>query len=193
MKAIFIRHAESESNAGVATIEPISIGLTEKGRLDAIDFACQVNFPPDLIIVTPYIRTSQTAMPLISKFSSLKVETWPLDEFTYLSPSVFRNTTSAERAPLVTQYWEKCDLYFVHGPGAESYEQFSVRIMTAIKKLRRQKTTYVFTHGQVIRFLKQYFEQGILSPSLSMKMFKDQTLHFPIPNLHVLEFNVDNN
>jgi len=191
MTVTVIRHAESESNAGLATTDPASIALTENGRLQAVDFAEKITQQPDLVIVTSYIRTSQTALPLVNRFIGTKVETWPLHEFTYLSPAKCRNTTAAERAPLVVKYWEKCDPYLVHGTGAESYEQFSVRIINCIEKLRnlRNQTVCIFTHGQVIRFFKQYHEEGILPLPFSMRRFRDSMLHFPVPNLSAHEFD----
>ncbi|MCA6381243.1 MAG: histidine phosphatase family protein [Cytophagales bacterium] len=191
MKVTLVRHAESESNAGLASNDPTSIALTERGRLQAVDFAENITQQPDLIIVTPYLRTSQTAMPLVNRFPGIKVETWPLNEFTYLSPATCRNTTAAERTPLVVKYWEKCDPYLVHGTGAESYEQFSFRIINCIKKLRnlRNQTVCIFTHGQVIRFFKQYQKEGIQPLSFSMKMFRENMLPVPIPNLSIHEFD----
>jgi broad specificity phosphatase PhoE len=73
----FIRHAESESNAGLPTTDPASIALTENGRLQAVDFAEKITQQPDLVIVTSYLRTSQTALPLVNRFIGTKVETWP--------------------------------------------------------------------------------------------------------------------
>ncbi|MBI3218567.1 MAG: histidine phosphatase family protein [Bacteroidetes bacterium] len=191
MKVTLIRHGESEANAGVTTSDPASIELTELGRLQAIDFAEKITQQPDLIIVTPYLRTDQTAMPTMKRFPATKVETWPLHEFTYLSPAMCRNTTGDERAPLVLEYWEKCDPYFVHGTDAESYEQFSMRVINCINRLRNLKCemVYIFTHGQVIRFFKQYHEDGILPLSFSMNLFRDSLLKFQIPNLSAHEFD----
>jgi 2,3-bisphosphoglycerate-dependent phosphoglycerate mutase len=191
MKVTLIRHAESESNVGMATSDPASIAITEFGRLQAIDFAEKIIQKPDLIIVTPYLRAAQTAIPTIKRFLVTKVETWPLHEFTYLSPTMCRNTTIDTRAPLILKYWEKCDPYYVHGTGSESYEQFSIRVINCVNQFRnlKNKSVYVFTHGQVIRFLKQYHEEGILPLPFSMKLFRDSMLNFPIPNLSVHEFD----
>lgn len=100
MKVFLIRHAESESNVGNKTSDPSTISITEKGKSQSLELANKINDAPDLIIVTSYLRTTQTAMPLINKFPATKVETWPLHEFTFLSPSLCENTNSNERLPM---------------------------------------------------------------------------------------------
>ena len=66
-----IRHAESESNAGFATNDPHSIGLSALGLIQARKLT--ENFPaaPDLIGTTKYDRTDMTATPLRQHCSSV--------------------------------------------------------------------------------------------------------------------------
>ena len=69
-----IRHAESMSNAGYATQDPASILLSERGRMQAVRLAESIAEAPDLIVVSPYIRTRLTAEPLCRKFPLVPVE-----------------------------------------------------------------------------------------------------------------------
>ncbi len=192
MKILLVRHAESEANAGYRTSNPATIGITEKGRREAIELPNRILDHPDLIVVTPYIRTFQTARPLINKFPHTPIKTWPLHEFTFLSPLVCQNTTSLDRLPLVKEYWKTCDPDFVHGPGAESFAQFSKRVIEALEKLKSHEypNVVIFTHGQVMRFAKQYFENGIQPSAIAMKYFRDTMLVFPVPNTCVFNFNL---
>jgi broad specificity phosphatase PhoE len=192
LKLLLVRHAESEANAGYKTSNPATIGITEKGRTEAFELANTISAPPDLIIVTPYIRTYQTARPLIDKFPHTPIETWPLHEFTFLSPLACQNTTSLDRLPLVKEYWNKCDPFFVHGPGAESFAQFSQRVTEALQKLKsyESRNVVIFTHGQVMRFAKQYFENLSQPSEMAMEYFRDRMLVFPVPNTWVLNFNL---
>src|SRR5215831_4449673 len=127
MRVFLIRHAESESNVGSKTSDPSAISITEKGKEQSFELANKIIEAPNLIIVTSYIRTTQTALPLMQKFSNVRVETWPLHEFTFLSPGLCQNTNSKERLPMVNEYWERCDADFIHGIGAESFNQFIKR------------------------------------------------------------------
>ena len=57
----FIRHGESSANAGLPTTDPGTIPLISKGVLQAKALAKTIGKRPDLIVMTPYLRTQQTA------------------------------------------------------------------------------------------------------------------------------------
>jgi broad specificity phosphatase PhoE len=84
-KILLIRHAESAANAGLATVSPDSIPLTEKGIEQARLLANFLADAPALIVVSPFLRARQTAAPLIERFLNAEVENWEVQEFTYLS------------------------------------------------------------------------------------------------------------
>lgn len=190
MKILLIRHAESEANAGLKTSDPAAIPLTEKGKSQAIKLAGQFNEAPDLIIITSYLRTRQTAQPLIDKFPSVPVEVWPLHEFTFLSPLACQNTSVQDRLPMVKDYWSRCDPFFIHGEGAESFDQFSTRVKEVWEKLKdlRHSSITIFTHGQVMRFLKQYLEEGDLHIGDAMQHLEKNKLTRPIQNAEMIVF-----
>lgn len=189
LQFIFIRHAESESNRGAFTNNPAEISLSTVGSEQAYTFAYSSLEKPDLIIVTPYIRTLQTAQPVATRNPNLPLETWPLHEFTYLSPSLCSNTTSIGRLPMVREYWEKCDPNFIHGEGAESFNQFSERIRACLDQLRKleHNLVMIFTHGQVIRRILQFQEKDFSNPQEAMRYFRDIMMPRSIPNLYTLK------
>jgi probable phosphoglycerate mutase len=156
MKTLYIRHAQSEANAGGRTIDPGSIATTETGYTQSVSLAEEMSEQPDMIIVSPYIRAQQTALPLCQKYPNCQMEVWPLQEFTFLSPVICRNTTPNERRPLVEKYWKLCDPDFIHGEGAESFNQFRERINQAVNGINALKlnNVTVFTHEQVILLIK---------------------------------------
>jgi broad specificity phosphatase PhoE len=82
-----VRHAESKANIGLPTSDPATIGITENGKYQSAKFAEEIKIAPDLIVTSRYVRTLQTAQPLIEKYPQANLETWSIHEFTYLSPS----------------------------------------------------------------------------------------------------------
>ncbi|MFN7493515.1 MAG: phosphoglycerate mutase family protein [Cyclobacteriaceae bacterium] len=88
MKILYIRHAQSEANAGGRTIDPVSIPITETGYAQSVSLAEEISEQPDLIIVSPYIRTQQTALPLSQKYPNCLMEVCHIQEFTFLSPVI---------------------------------------------------------------------------------------------------------
>jgi broad specificity phosphatase PhoE len=147
--AHFIRHGESLANAGGATCE--SGGLTELGIRQAVDFAKKINASPDIIVVSQYSRTQQTAEPTIRKFPLVPVEVWPVQEFQYIDLKRVSGLSQAERRPIQMAYFARDDSDYVDGGDAESYNQFMTRIKGIIFRLRKYPNALVFTHDLFMR------------------------------------------
>jgi broad specificity phosphatase PhoE len=97
---LIVRHAQSAANAGGRTSDPAAIPITGLGRSQAQCVRNLVPVPPDVIVVSSYIRTVQTAEPLTSRFPNVSVQEWPVQEFTYLDPALCASTTYSERKAL---------------------------------------------------------------------------------------------
>ncbi|MCU1268128.1 MAG: Phosphoglycerate mutase [Acidobacteria bacterium] len=154
MKEVWlIRHAESTANTGAATYSPEVIPLTEKGQAQARAMAKQINRRPDLIVVSPFLRSKQTAAPLINRYPDVPTEEWQVQEFTYLSPDRCHNTTLTERKPLVAAYWSRNDPNYCDGPGAESFAALISRAQAAVAQIKKpeDKFAVIISHGQFIR------------------------------------------
>ncbi len=149
-----VRHAESLSNAGHPTTDPASILLTERGRQQAEALALSIAEPPDLIVVSPYVRTRLTAEPLCRRFPQVPVEEWPVHEFTYLAPARYAGTTEAERAVPAHAYWEKTNPWHQDGEGAETFASMVSRVDALRQRLAAlppEQTALVFSHGIFMR------------------------------------------
>ncbi|MBV9692045.1 MAG: histidine phosphatase family protein [Ktedonobacteraceae bacterium] len=106
-KVWFIRHGESEANAGLPTLFPMKTALTSNGIKQAEYIAQSFPRPPSLIITSKYIRAWQTAQPTVKRYPQARLvhpDDWPVHEFTYLSPSRVARTTLQERKHLVDAY-----------------------------------------------------------------------------------------
>lgn len=197
MKKIwFIRHAESAANAGLPTSMPDTIPLTEKGIAQAHELADQINEPPQLFVVTRFIRTQQTAKPTLEKFPEVPVEIWPMHEFDFLSPAQCIDTTVDERKPWVLNYWERCEAGYVHGEGAESFAAFKNRVIAGVKLLEASPHDFiiVFAHGHVMRAVWQYF--AAKSTTINddcMRYFRDTMTLLPVPNTAIFKATFSRN
>jgi broad specificity phosphatase PhoE len=184
-KAFLVRHAESNANAGGRTTDPAKIDLTEKGFEQAKYLANAFKNRPDIIITSPYLRTKQTAKPLLERFGNIEEVEWAIQEFTYLSPERCKNSTTQERRPLVTEYWERNDPFFNDGVGAESFADLMMRVenfITQIKSLDN-KNIVAFSHGQFIRAtIWRVLNGETKMSSLEMKQFRSFTASLEIFN-----------
>lgn len=96
-----------------------------------------------------------------------------MHEFTFLRPSLYDGTSSAERLPAVIEYWTRGDPLHCDGEGAESFSAFVARIADFTERLTRleDEFTTFFVHGRFITcFLWQFIAARGDSPE-SMKGF----------------------
>lgn len=183
-----IRHAESEANAGLPSDTPAGIPLTARGHEQARELARRFFRAPDLIVVSSYLRTQQTAAPLMAKFSQTPVEEWPVQEFTYLNPELYRGTTEAQRGEYAREYWLRCDPQWNDGGGAESFADLIARIDELERRLRkRDGSTVIFTHGYFIKALLLRRDQPEAAvDGHFMAAFRDGRKNNPMPNTQMI-------
>jgi len=162
MKQIYlVRHAESISNAGERTKNHDKIPLSKKGKLQAKELVDTLKIIPNLIVVSSYIRTYDTALPFIKKYKDTPVEIWDTHEFTYLNPKEYNNTTSHERWESIQRYWNKSDIHYKNSHDVESFHSFTERIKKFLERLkeRKEKNIVVFSHGRFIKGVQLYLEK----------------------------------
>ncbi len=174
MRAVFIRHGQSTGNAGVPCTDLATIELTELGSSQARDVAASWDRPPTLIVTSPYLRTQQTAQPTIERFPAVPVETWPIEEFTYLQPARWNGTRSAERMPHLEGYWADADPAYCDGEGAESFAALLRRAEAALARLAALPSpsmAFIFSHGQFIQAVRVIVTEPELDDQAKMRRF----------------------
>jgi 2,3-bisphosphoglycerate-dependent phosphoglycerate mutase len=155
-----IRHGESLANKGERTERHDTIPLTEDGKRQAEDLAKTIAAKPDLIIVSPFTRTHETALPLMLAYPDVPVETWDVHEFTYLDTKKYNGTTREERQAGILSYWERKDIHYRDAEEVESYAGFIRRLDAFLDKIsqRQEENILVFSHGNFIYALKEYLK-----------------------------------
>lgn len=149
----FIRHGESESNAGLKTQHPRTIALTPTGRAQAESKAQGFSHRPDLIVTSRYIRTGQTAAPFMKKFAGVPVQEWNIHEFTYMSADKYKDTTNLERRPHIDAYWDRADPHHRDDATSESFADFAARCRDTVNRMKAcdAPVTLAFSHGYMMR------------------------------------------
>lgn len=191
----FIRHAESKANAGLPTFLPEGIELTAKGFKQAEQIAHAFTEEPRLIVTSSYIRTQQTALPSIERFPECHQEEWPVHEFTYLSPSRNQHTTIEERRPLVCEYWERQNPFYVDGEGAETFFDFMSRVQSIMEHLAHFEEDFIaiFSHEQFILAVLWTLLFGPTSADNArscMKRFRSFLKLFSMPNGSIVQIQL---
>lgn len=193
MSIWIIRHAQSQSNAGLATIGPHENGLSELGYRQSKCIPTAIKQSPDLIVTSPYLRTQLTAQPLIEQFPHTPVEVWQIQEFTYLGLQLDQPTTTLARKPLSKAYWDRCDPEYVDGPNAESLVQLMERVRTALNQLQQQSGfVVVFSHGFFIKaMLWQILADPTVIDAVAMHRLLGFSRGFRVPNASILQMEFE--
>lgn len=177
MTVYLIRHAQSEGNIGLRTTIHSDIRLSAEGEKQAEELAAKTDFCPQLIVMSPFLRARQTAMPLCRKYPAVPTEIWPVEEFTFLDADRCNNTTPEERRPWVEAYFKRNDPDYVDGKGAESFAMLLARaedMLTRLRALPAENTTLVITHGNFIR-------ATMLLLTRSAPLLPAEILRLPVP------------
>lgn len=185
-----IRHGESESNAGLASPRVGAAGLTELGHLQAACLARAFPGPPALVVVSSFRRSRETAEPLLARFPSVPVEEWPIEEFTYLDPARYLNTSSLDRHPFVEEYWRRCDPLHRDGGVAESFAELLGRIRVLLARLEScPGPTALFGHGTFMKALVWLLLSGPadLATPEAMARFRGFRESLAVPNTSILK------
>lgn len=192
----FIRHGESVSNANLPTTHPAASELTEKGHREAAYVAQAFTRKPDLIVVSPYIRAGQTAVPTIERFDPIKVVEWPIYEFSYLHPERYNGTTGHERWPEARAYWERLDPLEKEGNAGESFAELLARVQVMEEKLWQAPEQFivVFSHGLFLRAFLWMILTGLREATRqTMEKYLYFSRSISMPNSSILQTRFEPN
>lgn len=163
MKKIYlVRHGKSTANAGGEILPNADIELTTLGHQQAKEVAQWVvqTLGDDIrsVGVSSYIRTLQTAQPLLDQLDITPTVIEGLQEFDLIGFSGLKGLTFEQRMAITNAYWKEADPAIPNAEDAESFQQFYQRI----PKVLAQFATFesgnhvVFTHGYWISMLIWY-------------------------------------
>ncbi len=183
------RHGESFANAGLVSLSPGTVPLTDAGVAQARAIARSFVAAPEAIICSSYDRSQKTAEPTSARYPGAPLSVWPIHEFTFLAPERHTGTTAEIRSPFVERYWERGDPHYVDGEGAESFAGFMNRVEGSIARfseLRRNgvKSVALFGHGLWLLAFQLMVEAGeidIHDPAV-MALLRSRSQTSAIPN-----------
>ena len=179
-----VRHAQSVANAGGRTANIESIPLTELGQKQSIKLIDTIDFKPDLIVVSPYIRTRLTAQPLIDALGFTNIEVWDeIKELTYLCRKKYANTTEKERHEPAMKFWQSGDPNYRDGE-EESFNDLLARGRKMFEKINESKFNNIllFTHKQYLLSVRMSLIYPDYTPEKLMSIFFEEDAKFPIEN-----------
>ena len=184
MKIWLLRHGESASNAGLPVNGHDEVPLTATGVAQATAAAARLRQAPDLLIDSPFLRARASADAVAQRWPSVRRETWPIQEVTYLSPARCVGTTRHTRQPIVDEFWRRCDPDYVDGPDAESFAAFMRRVETFHHRLQSTGAGFVVAvgHGQFFAAYRHALAHGFAATPAWMRGYRDAETAAPLGN-----------
>jgi len=127
-KITFIRHAQSEANAGGMSKPNAEIGLTNSGLHQAKLLADCWNVKPAQIYVSEFDRAIQTAKTLAEKFGIAPVRISALNEFNVFGYEIVKGLNGAQRTPLTLKYWQEANPDARYGETGQTFNEFCKQV-----------------------------------------------------------------
>lgn len=158
-KIYLIRHGQSTANAGGEAQPNSQIPLTQLGHKQAHSVAQWVQHTLgdhiESISVSSFLRTQQTAQPLLERVAMSAQIIEGLQEFNYLSFSCIEGRDFATRLALMDEYWASAHPEYSQGADAESFAQFYQRVAKVLSDFEQFEdgNHVVYTHGFWISML----------------------------------------
>lgn len=168
--------------------------LTPRGWIEARSTAAVFTRPPARVITSAFIRTKQTAAPLLERFPDIPQEEWPVQEFVELSALNRNNTTPEEREPKANAYWEAADPDYCDGEGAESFRGLLERIDGVLERMPQlgDGLTVIYSHGLFMRaLLWQLWRNSDEVSTKSMRAFIYFFLSIQLPNCAIVRMRLE--
>lgn len=196
MKKIYlIRHAESESNAGLIIRPNPMINITKKGEQQANDLADWLidHVKPDEIFFSNYIRTQQTAKPYLEKLNVQAKIIDDLYEFNYLDFEHIKDLNFDELVKLADNYWQQADIDFQDSQYTDTYRQFVQRVKN-VRQFFEQLDDgcyVVFTHGMWLGMLMWQLLHHESKRVYDMQSFRAFELSIRPKNCEVFLLNIN--
>ncbi len=187
---LFVRHAQSVTNAGGITMERDVVPLTPLGQHQADELAEALNVIPSKILVSGLLRAQQSAEPFCKHFN-MQPEVWAcLNEFSMIDLKLIAGYTREQRTPVAEAYWAESDPHKRIGIEADTFLEFNARVAEFHSRMHElPNDTVVFGHSTwfsllVWRLLGHRAEDGP-----GMARFRRFLLGLPVPNGSVYRLN----
>jgi broad specificity phosphatase PhoE len=107
------------------------------------------------------LRAKDTALPFAKKHPAAPMETWEIEEFTYIDPKLYTEKDTDERIRIYKEYWQEADVHHRMADTTESFSMLIGRVKKFLEKLesREEQEIVVFSHGRFIHTLQLYIQK----------------------------------
>lgn len=179
----FVRHGESESNAGGITMPHDAIPLSALGRRQAVALANALNVKPSAVFVSRFTRTHETAAPFCKRYGVTPQIHHGLHEFSVIDPALIEGLNGDQRKPFVKNYWDDPDPHRRLGQNADTFVEFEARVRSFMANMEAMPDgVVVFGHGIWFGLLNWLSLGYRVRDASEMRAFRRFQQALPMPN-----------
>ena len=188
----FVRHGESEANAGIANQPDHEIILTATGQSQARQLVERLDVQPAAVYTSELLRTQQTASYYCHEHS-IEPKVLPLlNEMCCLDYENIKDISIENRRQLAREYWNRADLHEKNGPAADSFVMFLNRVKEFLASYQQYPDhTVFFGHGMWIGLLAWHLMGFSIENSDSMRLFRQFQTAMVMDNTVVYQLQWD--
>lgn len=194
----FLRHAEGLHNARLPHGPTADIPLTENGFATVgtiADKIASANFihAPDVVLVSPLLRTVQTSEGLKPLYPHVPFELdSTLIEWANFDVPAGTIMSTADKQPLIDELWERCDPHWVANDLGESFHACILRTRQVHQALFDDPRNSIIcvSHGHFMQTFILHLMQEIDATSDSMRASRS---YEKLGNLDILHVAHDRN
>lgn len=181
---LFVRHGESQSNAGGPSLPHADIPLTRRGLRQAHALASLLPQAPGHVLCSRFLRARQTARPYCRRVRAMAQQHPLLHEFDSLDFSLIEGLPSERRRPLADAFWARGQAHERSGPQAETFAEFATRVQRFIdiELPNLPDASVLFGHGQWMGLLAWRMLGFDALADDGMRRFRRFQMGLPMPN-----------
>jgi alpha-ribazole phosphatase len=171
-----------------------AIPLSELGNRQAAVLAEHLELVPCQVLVSPMLRTQQTAAPYCARFSVEPAIMPALAEFSVIDETLIEGLDGAQRKPLVKPYWDHPDPHRRLGPKADTFMEFDARVGQVQAMLADLSGgSVIFGHGIWFALLAWRLQGCVVASADDMAAFRRFQVQLPMPNCAVFKLSTADN
>ncbi len=187
----FVRHGQSLANAGAIAMPDADIPLTALGQQQAQMLLARWPLRPARLYSSQIVRARQTAAVLAQHHGQQVQVLAELDEFSYLAYSTVAGLPREQVTALAQAYWDRADLAYRDGAGADSFLDFLARVDALLSRLPEFDDGSVFVgHGIWLGLLAWRLRGQDVASAGDMRGFRQFQTAMPMPNTAVYRLDI---
>lgn len=182
MRLIFVRHGQTDHNAGNITLGRADVPLNDLGRQQAAALAASFAQPPAAIYTSPLARCTAIADAIASVFGTPAVVDEALVEMDIGEMEHLSSAELRERYPGFLREWMSDRVAAARMPGGETLAEVQARAWAAVERLAAAHPS-----GDIVAVSHNFVIRAIVCRALDLPLARFRRFNIGVASRTVIE------